>query len=93
MEMSNGDKRWIQIALKAHGLTKDEKLKIALVPQDDDSIDLFAIEYGKVLANYELEEGETIEQLAECLQDFIEGSEVRAPSVRASNDLNQVERN
>lgn len=81
MTLSNGDKRLIQTALKAHGLTNDGKLKIALVPQDDGSVDLFAIEYGKVLASYELEEGETIGQLAESLQNFIEGSEVRAPSV------------
>ena len=82
MKLSISDQRWIQIGLKAHGLTNDENLKIALVPQDDGSIDLFCIEYGKVLATYELEEGETIEQLAECLQDLIEGSEVRAPLVK-----------
>lgn len=35
MTLSNGDKRLIQTALKAHGLT-----------QDDGSVDLFAIEYG-----------------------------------------------
>jgi hypothetical protein len=83
MELSNGDKRWIQAALKAHRL-KPEGLKIALVPNDDGSIDLFAIEYRQVLATYELEAGETIEEFAKCIQDFLEGSEVRAPSV--SND-------
>lgn len=40
MTLSNGDKRLIQTALKAHGLTNDGKLK------DDGSVDLFAIEYG-----------------------------------------------
>ena len=82
MTLSNGDKRWIKTALKAHGLTNDDNLKIALVPHGDVCVDLFALEYGKVLATYELEGGETIEQLADCLQDLIEGSEVRAPSVK-----------
>jgi ornithine carbamoyltransferase len=31
-------------------------------------------------SEYELEEGETIVELAECIQDMLEGSEVRAPS-------------
>jgi len=80
MTLSNGDKRWINIALKAHGIKNTNGLKIALAPQDDGSIDLVLIPHGDILANYELEGQETIVELADALQDFLEGSEVRAPS-------------
>ena len=80
MTLSEGDKRWIRIGLKAHGIKSTEGLKIALAPNDDGSIDLVLIPNGVSVATYELEKGETIEQLAECLQDLFEGSDVRAPS-------------
>jgi hypothetical protein len=85
MTLSEGDKRWIRIAIKAHGL-KTQGLKIALVPNDDGSIDLFAIEYRKSLATYELDEGETIQEMATALQEFLEGSEVRAPSALSKSN-------
>jgi len=68
--------------LRIHGIKTTEGLKIALMPLEDESIDLVLIPHGKSIANYELEDGETIEGLAECLQEFLEGSEVRAPSVK-----------
>jgi hypothetical protein len=80
MTLSNRDKRWIQAGLKAHGIKDTEGLKIALVPQEDESIDLVLIPHSVTVATYELEEGETIVELAECIQDMLEGSEVRAPS-------------
>ena len=81
MKLSNGDKRWINIALKAHGIKDTNGLKIALAPQDDGSIDLIRIPHRDNLATYELEGKETISELAEALQELLEGSEVRAPSV------------
>ena len=81
MKLSNGDKRWINIALKVHGIKDTNGLKIALAPKDNGSIDLIRIPHGDNLATYELEGKETISELAEALQELLEGSEVRAPSV------------
>jgi len=80
MTLDNGDKKYIQMALRLNGIKNTEGLKIALAPKDDESIDLVLIPHGTVLANYELEEGETINALADALQDLLEGSDVRAPS-------------
>ena len=81
MKLNSGDERWIRIALKAHGIKSTEGLKIALVPRDDETIDLVLISHRGVLANYELEGDETINELADALQELLEGSEVRAPAV------------
>jgi len=83
MELSNADKKHIQMVLRIHGIKNTNGLKIALMPLDDGSIDLVLIPSGLDIANYELEAGETIEEFAKCVQDFLEGSEVRAPSVVA----------
>ena len=81
MKLNDGDERWIRMTLKAHGIKSTEGLKIALMPRDDKSIDLVLVPHRSVLTNYELEGNETITELASALQELLEGSDVRAPSV------------
>lgn len=81
MTLSNEDKRYMEIALRAHGIKSTEGLKIALAPRDDGTVDCVLIPSGWVMAHYTLEGGETVEELAIALGDLLEGSDVRAPSV------------
>ena len=71
--------RMLNIALKAHGINPMGK-HFLLAPSGDD-VALVCGEICTVIANYSLEDGETIEELRDCLKPLLEGGYVMAPTV------------
>ena len=74
------EKRMIDLMLKAYGINPMGK-HFLLAPNGTSSVDLVCGETTTVLGNYRLEEGETIEELRDCLKPLLEGGHVMAPSV------------
>ena len=73
------EKRMIDLSLRAHGVNPMGK-HFLLAPSED-GIDLVCGETRTVLCNYSLEDGETIEELRDCLKPLLEGGHVMAPTV------------
>ena len=73
--------RLMRISLKLAGIQDTTGMRFALFPKDGNVVDLVDAYGGFSVGEFEIEEGETLQELADCLEPLLPGAKVMVPTV------------
>jgi hypothetical protein len=80
-----GSRKFVNIALKAYRINPAGN-HFLLAPDGGGGVGVVHGESGIEILHYSLEEGETIEELRDCLEPLFEGGHVMAPTAHGSSE-------